>query len=316
MRCSSQRRRSGFTLIELLVVIAIIAVLIGLLLPAVQKVRDAAQRTQCQNHLKQIGLACHNFHDAHGTLPPARVDDGATWAIFILPYVEQDAVHKAYDYYKPWPDQPRVDALRAAMSIYVCPARRSPMLSTEGDSGSGISGWLPYAPNDFVKGRPHVPGYVSDYANVISHENTTANPWNACNGTPSGVLVTVCNPGERSHTTLESIKDGTSNALMIGEKHVRPNQFGRGNTADFDGAIFNGDSVQTACRAAGPTRLITVSPTETGNQAERFGSYHSGVCNFVFADGSVHAIGVTIDGTNLGRLANRHDGEVYSGPAY
>ena len=95
----------AFTLIELLVVIAIIAILIGMLLPAVQKVREAAARAQCMNNLKQIGLAFHNYHAANDALPPARIDDGATWAVFVLPYIEQDNLHRLFDYLKPWPDQ-------------------------------------------------------------------------------------------------------------------------------------------------------------------------------------------------------------------
>src|SRR5438445_4613028 len=97
-RQSASTCKSGFTLIELLVVIAIIAVLIGLLLPAVQKVREAAARTRCTNNLKQMALACHAFHDGRGYLPPSCIwDHWATWAVLILSYVEQKSLYDRWD---------------------------------------------------------------------------------------------------------------------------------------------------------------------------------------------------------------------------
>src|SRR3712207_6392352 len=123
--------RTGFTLIELLVVIAIIAILIALLVPAVQKVRDAAARAQCQNNLKQIGVALHNYHDANKTfpagghsVPPAASindQDGLNWAIEILPYIEQQALFNQYDKAKRNSDAANNPVCMTPVPTYICP---------------------------------------------------------------------------------------------------------------------------------------------------------------------------------------------------
>src|SRR5262249_29320760 len=133
---SSARR--AFTLIELLVVIAIIGVLIGLLLPAIQKIRESATRVQCGNNLKQIGTAIHAFHGNYGFLPPDRIaNDWATWAILILPFLEQEGAYKNWDLTRRYAEQPLVgaggsDPCTMRVKTYFCPARRNgSVLSTE-----------------------------------------------------------------------------------------------------------------------------------------------------------------------------------------
>src|SRR5262245_47297387 len=121
MRGSTTRR--GFTLIELLVVMGMIATLMGLILPAIQKAREAAARTQCANHLKQIGLAFHHFENVNKRLPPTRLADGAaTWAVLVLPYLEQGNLYSHWNLERSYYDQTPTARL-SPVPVYFCPSR-------------------------------------------------------------------------------------------------------------------------------------------------------------------------------------------------
>jgi prepilin-type N-terminal cleavage/methylation domain-containing protein len=334
-------RRSAFTLIELLVVIAIIAVLIGLLLPAVQKVREAAARTACQNNLKQIGLAFHNYHDATQSLPPVRVHGGpgyATWAVLILPYMEQQSIFSMWDVSRGYAAQTNA-ARQAEVKSYFCPTRRGP--------GRGLStaeNWYVLdatpPPTITVNGAlqprfsaaQNPPGALADYAACVGDMRGSPNNPNQQNWfnvrSNGAIIVGTATPNVsntaapttaitwKSNTNIQAIADGTSNTFLVGEKHVPAGMTGRAKVGD--GSIYNGSWTCFAGRIAGIEDPLANGPNDTtpsggivdGIYARKFGSWHTGVCQFAFGDGSVRAIRTSIDTANLRRLAARDDGEV------
>lgn len=283
-------RRQGFTLIELLVVIAVIAVLLAMLLPAVQKVREAAARAVCANNLKQIGLAVHLYHDTINLLPPGRRDPNGTWAVYILPYLEENALADKWVLTKSYHTQ-SAEARQTSVKTYFCPARRVPGgVSTDGDVSDGGGGG-------------HIPGALADYASCSGDNTGTADYWW---GTPpaNGALITTYdwNTGRTREVSFVDITDGLSQTLLIGEKHVPRDQFGRGS---WDCSTYNGDH-SCARRHAGPGYGLARSPDDTG---WLFGSNHQNVCQFVMCDGSVRALPVSINASVLGALATRNGGD-------
>ncbi|WP_439630292.1 DUF1559 family PulG-like putative transporter [Gemmata sp.] len=332
MHGHESHRRRGFTLIELLVVIAIIAVLIGLLLPAVQKVREAAARMQCSNNMKQIGLASHNYESAYGTLPPDRIaNDWATWAVLILPYLEQEPAYRNWDLTLRYAEQPAVgpnglDPVAIVVKGYICPSRRTPgKLSTE----------AAYATEPGAMLTPRSGG-LSDYASVAGTANNDGAMRLATGqaGLVGGAYVTgngkfnKSGPGAvlqtwRGSTTLLSITDGTSNTIIFGEKFIRPGSLEGKNE---DRSVFNSQVPNSFRRFVGvnparptdpPNPIIADPKTSTTSPVpsnQCFGGPHTGVCMFTLADGSVRAIPSNLDIAVLQNLGVPNDGNVVTLP--
>jgi prepilin-type N-terminal cleavage/methylation domain-containing protein len=294
--------RCAFTLIELLVVIAIIAILIGLLLPAVQKVRESASRMKCQNNLKQLGVAFHNYHDTNGALPPGYSAsgpyvNGATdtapgwaWGAYILPFLEQQNLYNQYNLTLPVQSSPAIQNL---VSTFLCPSDITPSTAFAVTNSS----W-----NPICSVAP------SSYA--------------ACCG--GGVSTTAATGNgafyRNSHTRLTDIADGTSNTIFIEERafaNVQGTWVGAISEGYCNQGLYNQDLVPGKLgQGAGDLVLIHASTNNspTGRNLDDASSKHFVGSNFLYGDGSVHFIhniaSGSTDSTTLEAMGTIAGGEV------
>ena len=310
------RIRSGFTLVELLVVIAIIGVLVALLLPAVQAAREAARRTQCSNHLKQLSIGFHNHHDTLGLLPSAggpswdyhlsyvngvpltAPRQRAGWGFQVLPYIEQTAVWEGSGQTDDM--EKSIQAMGAKQKQLFCPSRRQPeavdaadWYNFKPDGSSGNSGkTFPHAKNDYAAG---------------SHDTAS--------GMPQGIGAVVRTYDDQnrllSGNGLKDIIDGTSHTLLLGEKRMNLQLLGKMQANDNEGYTcgWNHDTMRFTSRVPLPDFRHASDPGD-----DRFGASHPGGMNIALCDGSVRFLAYSIDQVNFARLGQRNDGETVELP--
>lgn len=337
----------GFTLVELLVVIAIIGVLVALLLPAVQMARESARRTQCNNHLKQIGLSIHNFEGVYGTFPPAttRVDidtwmHGPTWWVYTMPYVEQNAAFQRIIFPRQtfWfggaGGHPNADIWRNMRFAYMeCPSSTT-LLPRYSNAASGDVGYQRPFYTCILGASPHP---------------TAMNANSQFRGPVSDGGVITLGRGQRHGT----VSDGTSNTIMVGEQSGRMIHNNgsplpiSGDTANNDGRVDNnrgfhmgtshvgypnGDNTMDSgqncpnsncARCYNTTTINTRGITNKGLVFNDYGelrcnkplnSQHPGGINALFADGHVAFVNENLPLVTLKALVNRDDGEAVSMP--
>ncbi len=315
--------QSAFTLVELLVVIAIIGILIALLLPAVQAVRESARRTQCVNNMKQCGLAFHNYQDAKKTLPPAAIHPRFTgedqWVngltVFLFDYLEQNAMAERLDFdraYNAGPPSNNAVLGKSEIKEFLCPS--NPQLIDENNPNAGAEMWRVTHYNGVMGTYRKVqPGWENAHCGTFSLDglfppDLQGGPSPSIPATPTPTPPPAIPRGNR----LEDVKDGTSNTLAMGERayHVR---------AWIRGAEKQGDPTKLCVVQAknirwpinSDPRVIFYTPTPRTCLFNDiyFGSKHPGGANFVFADGSVHFIRQTIAFAIYEDLATIRGGE-------
>ena len=322
-------KKRGFTLIELLVVIAIIAILIALLLPAVQQAREAARRSQCKNHLKQLGLAMHNYHDTHGVFPPGyvRVNNRPEWAwgTFLLPFMDQTALYNELGVGDPDSDWDSVSSAdqpgRTSLSSYRCPSDTV----TETNSSRGTWGAANYVAN--YTSHPGTPGTSGDGTYPAAQDS---------NGPRRGMF------GKNSEVQIRDITDGTSNTILLGERaYELPFDTATNGKALCRAAVWggsNGDVVRAGNSDAQASGTLAVTGTgindtslygdgtssATASDARNrnicsitYSSRHEGGAHFLLADGAVRFLSENIDHQSddavnslFEYLIGREDGEV------
>ena len=341
-------RRQAFTLIELLVVIAIIAVLIGLLVPAVQKVREAANRMSCTNNLKQLGMATANYESTNLSLPPARVDAPAGYPVpafgvaapatgtlqhgpitFLLPYLEQEALFKQYNMGLTWSDPGNATAIATIVKTVVCPsapdapqsrldtgnapgstnAPRWSSAPTDYALANGVNGKLGFAPFSTI---PPIPGY--DPTNGATDKNQYVGGI-LPSGTISSFSTAMSPPfyGDIGKKSLAGILDGTSNTVGFCEDAGRPFNYRTGNVKSSSRSSGSGWADPDAEYwvdgfSTDGATSLVPCTANCSNNNENF-SFHTGGFNAVFLDGSVRFLKQSLTMAQVAAMISRAGGE-------
>ncbi len=333
-------RPHAFTLIELLVVIAIIAILVGLLLPAVQKVREAANRARCQNNLKQMGVALHSYHAAYGSFPPGVVsrladpnwkyqtgntnsypdERGPGWSfvVFLLPYIEQENLYRQVDQTRLVADPANATARRSSVPTYLCPSDTGPRLIIVTTCGR--------PPSQTSMPAPLTDAAVWSYVGSLGGGNATDPNYGAYEYQPfNGVFH------RNSQIRVGDITDGSSNTIGVGERMSRyvesswvglvPGQHPVYNQSDPPRPNFNPPTHPPCYNWRPPITAILVharsgAPNSPTASPASFAGPHPAGCNFLNMDGSTRVINDSVGLPVFRALCTRNGGELIPATAF